>query len=70
MNNLNLFNKAKAEFIKAFNAYAKLMYKYHGIVHEQPELYYSQELAEKGEEQTQTAHYKEEVERLKKENNN
>ena len=44
------YKKAKAEFEKAFGAFSVLMFKKYNILYEMPELYYSEELAEKGEE--------------------
>jgi hypothetical protein len=61
-----LHKKAKAEFLKAFNRYAALKFKHYGIVHEQPVLYYSEELALKSLPQPQTAHYLKEAERIEK----
>jgi len=55
------YKKAKSEFDKAFGDYASMMYKCYGVVYEMPELYYSEELAMKGEEQVQTAFYKEKI---------
>ena len=59
------YKKAKSEFDKAFGDYALLMYKYKGVVYEMPEMYYSEELAVKGEEQVQTAFYKEKIMEIK-----
>lgn len=64
---LKLYKQAKAEFVKAFSYYASLMYKHFGIVHEQPQLYYSEPLAIKGKQQPQTKYYLKEAERIKKE---
>jgi hypothetical protein len=64
------YKKAKAEFKKAFEDYALLMYKYNGVVYEIPELYYSEELAVKGEEQVQTAFYKEKIMEIEETNKN
>ncbi len=42
------------------------MHKHYLIVHEQPELYYSEKLAQQNKQQVQTKFYLKEVERLKK----
>ncbi len=64
--NLTLRKKAKAEFEKAFSRYAYLMYRYCGIMYEQPALYYSEKLALKGLQQPETKFYLREAERIKR----
>ena len=61
-----LYEKAKKEFEKAFNQYARVMYKHYRILHEQPELYYSEKLAQQNKQQVETRFYLKENVRLKK----
>jgi hypothetical protein len=60
------YKKAKKDFDSAFNNYAMIMYKYEGVVHEMPDLYFSEELAKQNLPQPQTEFYLKEAERLKR----
>ena len=66
--NLKLYNKAKAEFEKAFNAYAMMMFRFNGTVHDMPAFYYSEQLAEQGVQQPQTEYYLQKTLTIEKEN--
>lgn len=61
-----LFNKAKAEFDKAFSRYALFLLKHYSVLVETPGFYYSVKLAKRGGPQGQTKYYLDKLTEIKK----